>query len=56
VAVPPVELLADCKERPVKLETNGDIIIAYQSVRGDLKRCNADKAALRAWAKEIQAK
>jgi len=49
-----VELLADCKERPVKLETNGDIIIAYQSVRGDLKRCNADKAALRAWAKEIK--
>lgn len=46
----PYVLAQDCKETPVKLETNGDIVLGYRSVRNDLKVCNADKAALRQWA------
>jgi hypothetical protein len=36
----------------VKLEINEDIVLAYRSVRNDLRVCNADKAAIRKWATE----
>ena len=50
--IPPAELMADCPERVVPLRTNGDIVLYAQSLKGDLASCNADKAALRTWAKE----
>ena len=46
----PYELAQDCEETPVRLETNGDIVLAYRSARSDLRACNADKAGLREWA------
>lgn len=50
---PPADLLADCPKRPVALETWGDLAIAYRTRDQDVDRCNADKAALRLWAKEV---
>lgn len=47
--VPDQELLADCPRTAVRLETNGDLAIAYRTRDQDLSRCNADKAALRAF-------
>ena len=35
----------------MRLETNGDIVLGYRSVRNDLKVCNADKAGIREWAR-----
>ncbi|AXN53724.1 Rz1 protein [Sphingomonas phage Scott] len=48
----PYALAQDCKETPVKLEINGDIVLGYRSVRNDLKVCSAEKAAIRKWAKD----
>lgn len=48
----PYSLAEDCKETPVKLETNGDIVLGYRSVRNDLKVCSAEKAAIRQWARD----
>lgn len=46
----PYALARDCVETPVKLETNGDIVLGYRSVRNDLKVCSAEKQAIRQWA------
>lgn len=46
---PSAELLADCPETPVALVVNSDMPKAIRSLRSDLRRCNADKAALRAF-------
>lgn len=46
---PSDDLLADCPATPVRLEANSDLAEAYRVRNGDLRRCNADKAALRAF-------
>jgi len=51
----PSELAENCVKRPVALETNGQLAIAYKTRDQDLDICNADKAALRAWLKSIDA-
>lgn len=51
---PPADLLRDCVKRPVALETWGDLAIAYRTRDQDVDTCNADKAALRLWVKEVQ--
>lgn len=50
---PSADLLADCPKRPVALETWGDLALAYKTRDQDFDRCNADKAALRVWAREV---
>jgi hypothetical protein len=51
--VPPAELLEDCVRRPVRMETNGDLVVAYAIRDQDLDICNADKAALRVWRDSV---
>lgn len=51
VRMPDAEFLKDCpltylKDGPV---TNEDIVLLAQEREFDLRRCNLDKAALRAW-------
>lgn len=52
-ATPPVELLADCPKPAPVIETNGELAQAYVLRGHALDLCNADKAALRAWVKEL---
>lgn len=49
---PSADLLVDCVKRPVALETWGDLALAFKTRDQDFDRCNADKAALRVWARE----
>lgn len=51
--IPEATLLEDCVKRPVRLETNGDLAVAYATRDQDVDICNADKAALRAWARTV---
>ena len=50
---PPAELLEPCVKREVRMETNGDLVVAYAIRDFDLDVCNADKAALRAWRDSV---
>lgn len=45
----PAEFIEDCVETPVPLNVNGDLAIKIQTLRGDLRYCNADKRAMRAY-------
>jgi len=45
--------MQDCLETDVPLLVNGDLALKVRALRVDLKDCNADKASLRAWAKEV---
>jgi hypothetical protein len=47
--MPDAELLRDCEKTAVRLETNGDLAVAYKTRDNDVDVCNADKAALRAF-------
>lgn len=48
--MPPADLLADCPHALAPPErTNGALAGAVQEERAALDRCNADKAALRAY-------
>lgn len=53
VITPPPILLEDCRETPFDLRVNGDMPLAIRSLKTDLKLCNADKTALRAWYKDM---
>ena len=53
ISVPPADLLADCPEPSSDFRTNGDLAVGFVNMRGALRRCNADKAALRAWTAEV---
>jgi hypothetical protein len=44
---PPGYLLEDCPEPTVSYKTNGDLARAINDLRGALRLCNDDKAALR---------
>ena len=64
----PPELTKDCLETALAFDlyeasiragsafapivTNGDLVRKIQALRSDLRRCNADKAALRLWSQE----
>lgn len=49
--LPPVELLQDCAEPPGAFQTNGALAGYLIELRDALRGCNADKRALREWAK-----
>ncbi|UCR81436.1 Rzl protein [Brevundimonas phage AA] len=53
VLTPPAELMAECPEPNPRLVTNEDLTNGYLDMRGALRRCNADKAGLRAWAASV---
>lgn len=51
---PPADLLADCPHADAPADrTNGGLADFALRERQALDTCNADKAALRAWAKEL---
>lgn len=50
---PPEGLIQDCPATPVALVVNGDLAKAILAGRLDLALCNADKAGLRAWVKDM---
>ncbi|QEP52873.1 putative lambda Rz1-like spanin [Burkholderia phage AMP1] len=51
--LPPESLLADCAYAPEPSErTNAALAVYVYSARTALDVCNADKAALRAWASQ----
>lgn len=52
--LPPDKYLEDCPSTDVPLRTTGDLPVALRASKADLKACNADKAALRLWAKGIK--
>lgn len=53
--LPPPELLADCQEPLPPVErTNAGLAQSVLDYRAALATCNADKTALRAWAKELE--
>lgn len=51
-APPPQELLADCPIPMDPIPTNGDLARRDAARKAALEACNADKAALREWAKD----
>ena len=51
-ARPPEELLADCPIPMDPIATNGDLARRDAARKAALLQCNADKAALREWAKQ----
>lgn len=51
--LPPAHLLQDCPEpAPIRPVVNSDLLLVLNHWRNALRACNADKAALRAWAAE----
>ncbi len=50
--LPPASLLEDCQVPQIVLRTNQDLATHIVDLRGALRACNQDKAALREWAKE----
>lgn len=52
--LPPAQYLQECVAQLVPIRTNGDLAINYQALKRALKLCNADKAALRAWAASLE--
>ena len=53
-APPPNELLADCPIPMDPIPTNGDLARRDAARKAALVACNADKAALREWAKDLK--
>lgn len=49
---PPMTFMVDCPEPEVDTATNGGLAKGITDLRGALRLCNNDKAALREWAKE----
>lgn len=50
---PPAPLLADCPTPELQLDTNGALAAGILTLRRALDDCNADKSALREWAKGL---
>ncbi|MHA6903337.1 hypothetical protein ACJBUE_20990 (plasmid) [Ralstonia syzygii subsp. celebesensis] len=51
--LPPQDLLADCEHADAPTErTNAGLVLWLKNEQYALDVCNADKAALRAWAQE----
>lgn len=53
VAPPSQYYSSDCKETNIALVVNGDLIKKINKLREDLGVCNADRVAIREWAKDI---
>jgi len=47
---PPAHLLLDCPLPAQEFRTNADLLAHILALRGSLRGCNDDKAALREWA------
>jgi hypothetical protein len=45
----PEEFVEDCPETPVDIKVNGDLAVKILTLKGDLRYCNADKRAMRAY-------
>ena len=54
-AAPPAQYLLDCPKPNPVLTDNASLAQAYIERGSAIERCNADKQALRVWAKELQA-
>lgn len=54
ILVPSADLLANCPEPSSDAATNEDLVNRFLDMRNALRRCNADKRALRTWAEEVQ--
>lgn len=52
----PEEFTEDCPETVYETKTNGDLAIKALLLKGDLKLCNADKKAMRAYNQIIKDK
>lgn len=52
----PEEFVEDCPETPVDINYNRDLAIKIQTLKGDLRYCNADKRAMRAYNSLIKDK
>lgn len=50
----PAEFTEDCPETTVPIRVNGDLAVKIVTLKGDLKYCNADKAAMRAYNRIIE--
>lgn len=50
----PAEFTEDCPETAIPMKVNGDLVIKITTLRGDLRYCNADKAAMRAYNRIVQ--
>ncbi len=51
---PPESLMAHCDEPELaEFRTNSDVVSALLGYKEALDSCNADKAGLRVWAKEL---
>lgn len=53
---PPADLVADCPKASPDVRTNLDLAAGYNLRGRQLDDCNADKAAIRAWIAEMEAK
>lgn len=54
---PPSILLEECSITPlVRLETNKDLLSAYQALYLDFQECNSTKRALKEWYTKMEAK
>lgn len=51
---PPADLMADCPEPSSDAATNEELVNRFLDMRGALRRCNADKQALRTWSEEAK--
>jgi hypothetical protein len=50
----PEEFTEDCSETPVDINYNRDLATKIVTLKADLKLCNADKAAMRAYNRIIK--
>lgn len=51
---PPAQYLRDCVAEKVEVRVNADLVRQNLALKQALRLCNADKAALRAWAAAIE--
>lgn len=50
----PAEFVEDCPETPVDINVNGDLATKILTLKGDLRYCNADKRAMRAYNRIVE--
>lgn len=54
VAMPPSELLQDCRTGSLSFKTNEEVSLSVSKLAAALTQCNIDKAGLRAWRKDYE--
>lgn len=50
----PAEFTEDCPETEVPIRVNGDMALKIHTLKGDLRMCNADKRAMRAYNRIVE--